>query len=112
MPRRKVRGAAAHQEAPGAMIVLRDDPTYARRHAGFSRIERATPISATRTEQLSTLWTGTSQLERSATDVTACYLAVHNVDSSFTHHRPAQYAHAKRRTLNQKPKTRREEGLR
>jgi hypothetical protein len=49
-------------------------------------------------------------MEPFATGATACYFAVHNVDSSFPHHRPAEYAQAKRRTLNskdQKP----EEGL-
>ena len=110
MQRRKVSGEATHQEAPGATIVLRDVPTYARQHAGFSLIDRVAQIAATRTEQLPTMWTGASKMERSATGVTAYYLAVHNVDSSFSHDRPAQYAPAKRRTLNQnsqKP----EEGL-
>jgi hypothetical protein len=107
MQRRKVSGEATHQEAPGAAIVLRDVPTYARQHAGFSLIERAAQIAATRTEQLPTMWTGASRMAPSATGVTACYLAVHNADSSFSHDRPAQYAPAKRRTSNQTP----EEGL-
>lgn len=107
---RKVSCEATPQEALGATIVLRDDPTYAQQHVEFSLIDRAAPISATRTEQLPTMWTGTSKMEPSATGVTACYLAVHNVDSSFSHARPAQYAPAKRRMSNhnsRKP----EEGL-
>ncbi len=110
MPQRKVSGEATHQEAPGATIVRPDDSTSARQHAGFSLIDRAAPMSATRTEQLPTLWTEQSKREPSATSATACYPAFHNVDSSFSHHRPAEYAHGKRRTLNQnsqKP----EEGL-
>ena len=100
MPRRKVSCEATHQEAPGATIVLRDDSTYARQHAGFSLIAAA-QISTTRIEQLPTMWTGASKMETSATDVRARYLAVHNVDSSFSHNRPAEYAPEKRRTLNQ-----------
>lgn len=110
MLRHEVSREATHQEAPGATIVLRDDLTYARQHAGFSRRARAAQISATRTEQLPTMWTGTSKIELSATGLTACYLAVHNVDSSFSHDRPAQYAPAKRRTLNQNSE-KAEEGL-
>ncbi len=59
MLRHEVSREATHQEAPGATIVLRDDLTYARQHAGFSRRARAAQISATRTEQLPTMWTGT-----------------------------------------------------
>jgi hypothetical protein len=98
MPRREVSCEATQQEAPGATNVLRDDPPYARQHAGFFANRGAAQISATRTEHLSTMWTGPSRMEPSATGVTACYLAVHNVDSSFSQDRPAEYAHAKRRT--------------
>jgi len=38
-----------------------------------------------------------------ATPVAPYCPAVHNVDSSFDHHRTAEYAPAKRRTVNQKP---------
>ena len=104
MPWRKGGGAVTHQEAPGATIVLRDDSTYARRHAGLSLVAAA-QSSATPPEQLPTLWTGTSNMAASATAVTACYLAVHNVDSSFAQHRAVESAPAKRRTLNQTSQT-------
>jgi hypothetical protein len=103
MLRRRVNCEATHQEAPGATIVPRDELTYARQHAAFSRIDRTAQVSATRTEQLSTLWTGTPTMEPCALRAAACYLAVHNVDSSFSQDRPVQDAQAKRRTLNQNP---------
>jgi hypothetical protein len=104
MPRRKVSGEATHQEAPGATIVAPDKATYVRRHAAFSPSRPPAGLSATRREQLPTMWTGASRLAPSATEVTACSLAVHNVDSSFSQDRPAPYAPARRRTLNQNQK--------
>jgi hypothetical protein len=102
MPRRKVSCEATHQEAPGATIAAQDKATYVRQHAAFCTSRPPAGLSATRTEQLPTMWTGTSKMEPSATTVTAHNLAVHNVDSSFSQDRLAQYAPAKRRTLNQK----------
>jgi hypothetical protein len=63
-------------------------------------------------EQLSHSVDGdTARLKHRATHGAACHPAVHNVDSSFSQHRPAQYAQAKRWTLNQNPEESGEEGL-
>src|SRR5512139_2026320 len=107
MPRRKVSGAATHQEAPGATSAAPDKATYVRQHATFRPSRPPASRSATRTEQLPTRWTGASPLAPSATEVTACSLAVHHVDSSFSQDRPAQYAPAKRTDVKSKPKPRR-----
>lgn len=102
---------ATRQEAAGAAITRRDKATYAQQHEAFSQIEIAVGISATPVGAAAHSVDGDSARPKPpATEVATCYIAVHNVDSSFSHHRAAEYAKAKRRTLNQNQESE-EEGL-
>jgi len=66
----------------------------------FFHLEIAVGLSATRAGAAAHSVDGdTAQPQHRATHVAACHPAVHNVDSSFSQHRAAEYAPAKRRTL-------------
>ena len=102
---------ATHQEAAGATIAQRDKATYARQHEAFSHVGIAVGISATRAGAAAhSVDGGSARPQPPAIEVATCYTAVHNVDSSFSQHRAAEYAPAKRRTLNQNQESE-EEGL-
>lgn len=51
---------------------------------------RACPQPATHTEQLPTLWTGARERDGIVSGTRGDLIAVHNVDSSFSHHTTAQ----------------------
>ena len=62
--------------------------------------------------QLPPVWTGaTARPKHHSTHGATCHPTVHNVDSSLCQHRAAEYAQAKRRTLNQNPEESEAEGL-